>query len=138
VTFSLLRFHLRLRTTGAGAALAAITAFAVLLLLTPCCDVEAAITTPAQTGVDDHSAPHALDHDHGAPSSSDSCAAWTDYNHAVVDDGAVLPSAVPDLLFHWAGTNAIPASTQFSLFPLPSVHSPPTIPAYLLYAHLLF
>jgi len=138
VRLSLLRFHQRLRTTGASAALAALTAFAVLLLLTPCCDVEAAITAPIQTGVDDHSVDHAHDHDAGAPSTGDSCAAWTDNNNALVDNSAALPTAGFDLAVHWVDGYAAPIDILFTSLPPPSVHSPPAIPAYLLYAHLLF
>jgi len=138
VRFSLLRFHQRLRTTGAGAVLAAVTAFAVLLLLTPCCDVEAAITAPVQTGVDDHSVDHAHDHGAGAPSTGDSCATWTDNNNALVDNSAALPTAGFDLVVHRVDGYVPPIDILFTSVPPPSVHSPPAIPAYRLYAHLLF
>lgn len=86
--------------------------FTLVLLLTPCCEVVAAlpdIGTPANTDTHD---PHHTHHDDGgAPSSDEHCAPWLSQTFVPAGDAALLTSAP-------TGIDVAPP------YPLPSLQFP--------------
>jgi len=139
VRISLTQFHRQLRNSGAGALLVTAVAMALFLALTPCCEVNAAISAPTPIGSDVHADAQDNGHDHGgAPFSSDTCAAWANDNPAVFDGSALLLTAESDVSMPWIGQKESETRDQAPVPLPPSLHSPPSIPIYLQYAHLLF
>lgn len=136
---SLTRFHRQLRNSGAGALLVTVVAMALILALTPCCEVNAAISAPTPIESDVHADAHDNGHVYGGvPFSNDTCVAWANDNPAVFDGSALLLTSEYDLSFQLIGQKEAGTRVQVPVPLPPSLHSPPSIPIYLQYAHLLF
>jgi len=138
VIVSLTRLHRQLRKSNTGEFLVTAIAFALFLALTPCCEVDAATSVPTLIRTDVYPDGHGTGDDHGMPISSDSCAAWTNDNTAVIDGSALLPTAESDPPLQWFREKEIEIIFRAPLSLPTSRHSPPKIPVYLLFVHLLF
>jgi len=135
---SLTRLQRRMKASGTATLLAVSVVLALVLALTPCCEIGAALAAPAHADNDHHAGGHGDDHDHGMPSTPDSCPAWVDNNQGAIDAVAILPMPTPDHSALRFGVDAPAPDTEVTqLSPTPFL-SPPAVPIYLQFAHLLF